>query len=166
LCRRIGSVFRLGPDEFDFFLSGCLLQVRTQDVVFIFGSIAVGSAAGRALSWEYLKTNFAAISVRTARAPSDASFQHPLTSSAFTLPFAHAQKRFEAAGFLIPRICGAAAGGWTDHAKADEIEKFFVANPCPPAERGIKQALEGVRAHANRLAREEPQFVKHFANAK
>jgi hypothetical protein len=53
-----------------------------------------------------------------------------------------AQGRFSEAGFLMPRIVTAAAMGWSDAKKADEIQSFFTANPCPEADRAIKQVLK------------------------
>ncbi len=109
-------------------------EVRSQDVPLVFTSIGQNSQAGRAMSWKYLTDNWKAV-----------------------------YARFKDAGFLIPRIVSAAAAGWSDNKKADQIEQFFTANPCPEADRVIKQVLEGVRANATRLSRESDPLSKYLS---
>ena len=83
-------------------------EVRSGDVPYPISGIC-RNKNGRELVWNYLTTNWEAFN-----------------------------GKFKGAGFLIPNVINSAVSGFSDRARADEVSKFFEANPCKPAERTVK----------------------------
>jgi puromycin-sensitive aminopeptidase len=58
-------------------------------------------------------------------------------------------------GFLLNRLVKGVSSVFASEAKAQEIAKFFEANPCPSANRALDQALEIIRNNEKWLARDK-----------
>ncbi|KAL5489625.1 hypothetical protein EMCRGX_G018741 [Ephydatia muelleri] len=67
-------------------------------------------------------------------------------------------------GFMLGRIVGIATSYFVTEEKATEIEQFFKANPCPVAERAVKQNCESIRIYAKWLKRDVP-LVKEWLSS-
>lgn len=66
--------------------------------------------------------------------------------------------------FLLAAIMARSFGRFADEATADEMEKFFAANPVDSAKRSMAQSVEGVRARASRWSTIEPVVQAFFAS--
>lgn len=98
-------------------------EVKLQDFFYAMGSVGSSGKEGREISWKYFQDNFHTIKSMIANAS-------PSIMNA-----------------CIVMCCGS----FSSHAKADEIEAFFEANPLPSSSRRISQLLEGMRANAQLL---------------
>jgi len=111
-------------------------EVRSQDVMIPIGSLAAGPI-GREIVWKHFKDNYSAF-----------------------------MNRFGKSNFLIPRIISSIANGFVTSVAAKDVEDFFRANPCPPAQRTITQILETIRFNATRLEREREAVAQWAATNK
>ena len=92
-------------------------HTHTQDFFYPMGSIAGSSAEGQTIAFDYMTSHWGKIRARVSKASAS----------------------------LTNAVISSCCAGFTTAAKADEIEAFFVANPCECATRRITQLLEGMR---------------------
>lgn len=115
-------------------------EVRSQDSFILIGAVGSNPGdTGRRLAWNFLKTNWDAL-----------------------------HKRLGGGFMLWGHVVGAAIRGFDRRSDADDIEAWFRVHPAGPAERSVKQALEGVRTKAWRahiLATEGKAHPEGFAGA-
>jgi puromycin-sensitive aminopeptidase len=97
--------------------------VKLQDFFYAMGSVGNSSRQGREISWKYYQNNFDRIKGMIAKASPS----------------------------LMDACIVSCAGGFCSNAKADEIDAFFVKNPCPSNARKIAQTTENMRANAKFL---------------
>eukprot|EP01038_Epipyxis_sp_PR26KG_P009699 gene9699-13056_t len=99
-------------------------EVKMQDVFYPIGSTSSSGAEGAEMAWTYYKENFTEFKSLLAKA-SPSLMDACIVNS-------------------INRFCTIS--------KADEIEKFFEANPLPSSQRRISQSIEVIRSSAQMLA--------------
>lgn len=99
--------------------------VRVGDIVNVFVGLC-SSKFGRNFAWNWITHNF-----------------HLLTD-----------KFNKGSSFLIGGVLNAVISGFSSVEKAKEIQQYFAAHPCAPAERVIKQAIESIHIKVARRARE------------
>ncbi|XP_064598635.1 puromycin-sensitive aminopeptidase-like isoform X2 [Liolophura sinensis] len=104
----------------DFALSD---KVRSQDTVFVIAGVT-GSAQGRELAWEFVKSNWSTL-----------------------------HNRYKG-GFLLSRLVKTTTDGFASEDKAQEVEAFFKEHPAPAAERTVQQSCENIRLNADWMARD------------
>ncbi len=80
-----------------------------------------GNRHGRDLAWEFIQANWAEM-----------------------------DRRYGRGGFAIMRLVGT-TGAFTTMDRADEVERFFKANPASSAQRTIQQSLERIRLNVKWL---------------
>ena len=106
-------------------------EVRSQDTVI--GLISVArNRAGRDLTWEFVKDNWAEI-----------------------------DRRYGQGGFTVTAIVSI-AGAFTTLERAQEVDEFFEANPAPSAARTIQQSLERIRLNHAWLERNGEGLASWF----
>lgn len=57
-------------------------------------------------------------------------------------------------GFLLTRLVKYSTENFASEEKALEVEKFFIEQKCPGAERTVQQSLETIRLNAAWLSRD------------
>eukprot|EP01100_Stratorugosa_tubuloviscum_P002329 TRINITY_DN1544_c0_g2_i1.p1 TRINITY_DN1544_c0_g2~~TRINITY_DN1544_c0_g2_i1.p1 ORF type:complete len:897 (+),score=492.54 TRINITY_DN1544_c0_g2_i1:157-2847(+) len=107
-------------------------EVRKQDVFAIYFG-TIWSITGRELTWQFLKNNWPKI--------------YQIYGDGY---------------MLLTRIVGVCTEYFSTEEKADEIEAFFNANPCPAAQRTIKQSCETIRLTAAWIKRESRNVADWF----
>ena len=98
-------------------------EIKLQDFFYPMGSVCRSSRFGAEISWQFFKDNFEVIKKMIDKASPS----------------------------LMDAVIVSCAGGFCSNEKADEIEKFFKANPLPRSSRKIQQTLENMRANAKFL---------------
>ena len=95
-------------------------DVKLQDFFYPMLSVAASGKAGMDLCWEFFQTRLPELQAKLkAASPS-----------------------------LMSAVISICCGGFTTSAKADELEKFFKANPMKGQARGVEQMLEKMRSAA------------------
>jgi puromycin-sensitive aminopeptidase len=92
-----------------------------------------GNRYGRDLAWDFIKRNWDEV-----------------------------DRRYGRGGFAIMRLVGI-TGGFTDEARAKEVEEFFREHPAPSANRTIQQSLERIHLNAKWLERNRPELASRFS---
>jgi len=95
--------------------------VRSQDVHTLLGACA-STAAGRDLTWNFLKKNWTPVLDKVA-----------------------------AGNFLLARIVSFVTQSFASSAKADEVEEFFKTHTLASIERTVSQSIESIRGNAQFL---------------
>jgi len=109
-------------------------HVRSQDTVFVISG-ACGSVAGRQASWEFTQSEWEVLN-----------------------------KRYGGGGFLLVRLIKIVTENFASEAKAEDVKSFFEKNPCPSAERSIRQSLENITLNVEQLRRDEAA-IKDYLNS-
>jgi len=97
-------------------------EVKLQDFFYPIGSVSQ-NIQGAEIAWDYFKQNFQTIKGKLAKASPS----------------------------LMDAVIVYSANRFCTKERADEIEKFFQANPLPSSERRINQLLENMRTSAQML---------------
>ena len=93
---------------------------KIQDFFYPMASVAGSDAAGRDIAWEYMCEHWGDIRGRVE----------------------------DASASLTAAVVAFCTRGFATRAKADEIEAFFVANPCEAVSRKVAQVVESIRIKA------------------
>lgn len=108
-------------------------KVRSNDKVFVIGSVATGSSAGRNLAWQFVKTNWEQL--------------HDLYKGSF----------------LIARLVKITTENFTTEDQAKDVKTFFDAHPPAAAERTVRQSLDSIQKYAEWWARDGDVISQWFA---
>ena len=93
---------------------------KIQDFFYPMASVAGSGAEGRDIAWAYMTAHWAEIRARVA----------------------------DASASLTAAVVAFCTRSFATAAKADEIEAFFVANPCESVSRKVAQVVEAIRTKA------------------
>jgi len=95
---------------------------------------ATGSVKGREATWKFVQEHWKAL-----------------------------HNRYEG-GFLLSRLVKFSTENFASEEHAQEVLKFFEANPAPAAERTIRQSLENIRLNEKQLKRDASGIQKYLSS--
>jgi puromycin-sensitive aminopeptidase len=107
-------------------------DVRAHETVTAITFAAGSSAAGRDLTWEFVKENWEELF-----------------------------RRYGDGGFALMRLVSI-TGAFTTEDKREDVEHFFRDHPAPGAERSVRQSLERIQTNVAWLTKNRDELAKWF----